>query len=174
MTKGIITLLLLLLTIPVQAETRISMRFGGISSDILGGNGGSKAMLETSLSTCKKFGCLDLTLWQITEPLDDDIGIVPESGYSLTATKKLGIWRLGAHRSVMDNWKENYIAAGIGGKHGAVLLLIPSGNARYGTIVEINTPITKDWFISSRYSYTGRQDPDIKVSRIGFGIGRQF
>lgn len=157
----------------VFAEDKISIRFGGVSTDILGGNGGSKAALQIGLSGCRKYLCYDATLWQITEPLDDDKGIVPENGYSLTITSP-SKWRTGVHYTKIEDWRETYIAAGIGSRQGKLLLLIPSGNARFGMTTEINAPINSKWSLTARYDYLGRQDPDIKLSIVGFGLRRKF
>jgi len=158
---------------------QVEARVGGISSDNLGGIGGSKATADLAANVCFSYVCAGASVWSATEPMDDDVGIVPRKGYTLEATNNPSkILLYGVHYRQNDFF--NQTSAMIGVSYGPIRLAVlaplssSQGSGRTGFIGAIRAPLTKQLYAVAQFDYYGTQDPDTKVSQIGLGIGYTF
>jgi hypothetical protein len=160
-----------------EPTVQVEAKFGGISSDNLGGIGGSKATAELSSNICFTYLCVGGSVWAVTEGMDDDIGIVPQNGFSLEVTSS-GFWLYGVQHRSNDFFSQTSGMLGV--SHGPVRLavLVPlstdRGTGRTGFTGVLRTPLTKKLYAVVQYDYYGTQDPDMKVSQVGLGVGYTF
>lgn len=151
----------------LHAGVSVELGVGGISSDKLGGNGGSKSAVSVTVDACNRRACVAGTAWKILEPLDDDDGIVPETGASVDVSTP-GMYFVGAR--VDETAPAALLGIRMGGAQGA--LIVPTGNSRFGFTATVRTQGRVYQFM--RYTYTGTQDPDTKDSLVTMGIGINF
>lgn len=163
MRKTALAIALLAPALAIAADLDIGL--GGMSSDKLGGRGGSKSVVAVSASACPNL-CYAGRAWRVGEQMDDDIGLVPESGWSARVTTS-GPYFVGARA---DGQLAGVV--GLRADGAEIALLVPTGNARFGFAAEIAT--AGRTYAVLRYEYTGTQDPDTKDSLVTVGIGRRF
>lgn len=153
--------ILVIASLPVPAA-ELDIGAGGISSDKLGGVGGSKSVLAISASACAGW-CYAGRAWRVIEQMDDDAGIVPESGWSAEVSTA-GPWFIGARYDGLPN-----LMLGARFEDFEAALLVPSSNGRFGFTSRLRTQGRQFGFL--RYEYTGTQDPDTKDSLVVVGVG---
>lgn len=176
MEKSILGVVLLLSVGPATAADWSAHGFlGSLGTDRLGGIGSSKSTLGVGVDFETPSIDASARFWRLAEKLDDDAGISPETGGTIEAGRRLGPWRAGVAVVQADGQRFNYASIGIHARHARLDWWVPlGGDSRFGLRAELRAPLAGGWTARIHYEYFGRQDPDIKISHVGMGIGRTF
>ena len=192
----------------VELEATPYLKGGTIAWDQLGGVGGHKFIVAGGLNTNVKFSSfgagINFEKWWVAEGLDDDEGIIPEDGYSISTDIKYFI--------KIDGNLLFYPYAGVGFEEwekeetGETWKSLKFYNWAVGMGIEnekgyIKAGITRPFSVSTNndlkpksrygfsaeggiklkaftvglfYKYAGFEDPDAKMSQSGLFIGYTF
>ena len=166
---------LLLIALATASDLSVNGFTGGTNTDKLGGVGSSKSIGGVGVDVTGRKTHASVTLWHIAERLDDDAGISPRYGSTVEIGRRfMGPWRAGLLYSHTDANRFAHVAVGLASRHASVDWLVPIDDSRFGLRARLRAPLSGCWFAQAQYDYVGRQDPDIKISTIGLGIGRSL
>ncbi len=190
-----------------EAEIRPYLRVGTIAWDQLGGVGGHKSLVGAGFTTnvnWERVGTrLAVEKWWVAEGLDDDQGIIPKEGYSLSGDARYD-FRLGSFRLFpfaglgYDTWEDRgapaswdtlrflswragagldhdrgYISAGLLRPFAVNAVGGSDPTARYGFTVEGGIRVNAVT-IGLFYKSLGFQDPDAKIVQSSVFVGYHF
>lgn len=171
--SSVALLLLLIVGFASASDWGVSVFGGGISADKLGGVGSMKSSAGVGVDFTGRDVSASAAIWRITEKLDDDAGISPVHGGTIEASRRfMGSWRVGALYAWTDVDRFVHATIGLANRNASIDWLVPINDSRFGLRARLRAPISGCWFAQAQYEYLGRQDPDIKISSIGLGIGR--
>ncbi len=190
-----------------EAEVRPYLKVGTIAWDQLGGVGGHKSLVGVGFATnvdWERVGTrLLIEKWWVAEGLDDDRGIIPKEGLSLSGDAGYGFkfgsvrlspsagfgydaWEdrgapagwdslcfLSWHAGAGLDYNQGYMSAGLLRPFAVNAVGGPDPRARYGFTIEGGIRI-RALTIGLFYKSLGFQDPDAKLVQSGVFVGYAF
>jgi len=160
-------------------SVEVGVGVGGVSADLIkGGTGGSKSATEVYVKECVSMVCGKVSAYRVAEPMDDDAGIVPASGYTASLTGRVMKHGLIGYRYDDFGFRLQSAVVGLAAENVEAAFLIPlesnAGKGRVGFTANMRAPLTKSTAATFGFDWIGTEDPDIKVGKVMVGLSYRF